>query len=105
MQEISLNFRDAKWQEMPGYPAGTKVKLLREEGKHKTYLIKLPDGFKGEPHVFSMNVQHFVLEGSYNDEDIVYGPGSYRFIPAGNAHDGTSSEKGAIILVIQEPIT
>jgi len=105
MQEISLNFREAKWREMPGFPEGTKVKLLREDGKNKTYLIKLPEGFIGKPHVFSMSEQHFVLEGSYSDEEVVYGPGAYRFIPAGNAHDGTSSENGAIILVIQEPIT
>lgn len=107
MQEITANFKEMKWEDAPQnsqWP-GAKIKILREEGKHKTFLIKLPEGFKGIPHVFQMNEQHIVIEGSFKVEGITYGPGTYRFNPAGNAHDGKFSQNGAVILVIQDPLT
>ncbi|MFQ5584221.1 MAG: cupin domain-containing protein [Calditrichia bacterium] len=103
MKEITLNYDKIEWKDAPEYQEGTQIKMLREEGKKKTFFIKLPKGFRGAPHIFTVNEQHIILEGSYKDEGILYEAGTYRFIPVGNAHDGTISEEGALILVIQEP--
>lgn len=103
MQELVVNQQtESKWEAAPAPMAGAEIKFLRQEGLKKTYLLKLPAHFRGSAHVHSQTEQHFVLEGSYINGDN-YEAGDYRLIPAGNAHDPMESEKGALVLVIQEP--
>ena len=105
MQETTLNFNSMEWQTVTenSHWAGAKIKILRKNGKNQTFLVELPAGFRGQPHVFPVNEQHIVLEGSFQVEDETYGQGTFRFNPAGNAHDGKYSADGALILVIQDP--
>ena len=100
MKELSINYEEMGWSDAKGYPTGTKIKILREEGESKTYLLKLPEGFDEEAHSHIATEQHFVLDGEYESDGKKYGPGSYRLIPARTEHGPLISEHGATILVI-----
>ena len=104
MIELSINYEDMEWSEAPGYPAGTKMKLLREEGSARTFLLKLPAGFDMEAHSHIAGEQHFVLNGEYESDGQKYGVGTYRFIPSRISHGPFTSKHGAEVLVIWEPL-
>jgi anti-sigma factor ChrR (cupin superfamily) len=100
MKELSVNYKEMEWSDATGYPTVTKIKILREEGKSKTFLLKLPEGFDEEAHSHITTEQHFVLDGEYESNGKKYGPGSYRLIPARTDHGPFISEHGATIFVI-----
>lgn len=104
MNEVSINYHEMDWTEATGYPTGTKMKILREEGSAKTFLLKLPAGFDMEAHAHMATEQHLVLEGEYESGGQKYGPGTYRFIPSRINHGPFTSKNGAEILVIWEPL-
>ena len=104
MKEISLNYDEMEWQNTPGYPAGTKIKILREEGTARTFLLKLPEEFEMTAHSHMTVEQHFVLEGKYHSEGKEYGPGTFRLIPREIDHGPFTSETGATILVIWDQL-
>ena len=105
MEEITINYEKMKWTEAPGYPEGSKIKILREggPGEGKTFLRKIKRGFKMEGHSHTTVEQHFVLEGEYESEGKVYKAGTYRLIPEHETHGPFKSSKGAVILVIWDP--
>jgi len=105
MEEITINYEKMKWTDAPGYPEGTKIKILREggPGEGKTFLRKIKRGFKMEGHSHTTVEQHFVLEGEYESEGKVYKAGTYRLIPEHGTHGPFKSSKGAVILVIWDP--
>jgi len=47
MEEITMNYEKMKWTDAPGYPEGSKIKILREggSGEGKTFLRKISKGF------------------------------------------------------------
>jgi quercetin dioxygenase-like cupin family protein len=102
MEEITTNYEKIKWTDAPGYPEGSKIKILREGGygEGKTFLRKIKRGFKMEGHSHTTVEQHFVLEGEYESEGKVYKTGTYRLIPKHETHGPFTSSKGAVILVI-----
>jgi len=105
MEEITINYEKMKWTDAPGYPEGSKIKILREggPGEGKTFLRKIRKGFKMEGHSHTTVEQHFVLEGEYESEGRVYKAGTYRLIPKHGTHGPFKSSKGAVILVIWDP--
>jgi hypothetical protein len=105
MEEITINYEKMKWTDAPGYPEGTKIKILREggPGEGKTFLRKIRKGFKMEGHSHTTVEQHFVLEGEYESEGKIYRAGIYRLIPKHESHGPFTSSKGAVILVIWDP--
>lgn len=44
----TINYEKMKWADAPGYPEGSKIKILREggPGEGKTFLRKIKKGFK-----------------------------------------------------------
>ncbi|MEJ2051403.1 MAG: cupin domain-containing protein [Calditrichota bacterium] len=87
-----------------GYPEGTKIKVLREEKSARTFLLKIPADFDMKSHSHMTTEQHFVLEGQYESDGKKYGEGIFRLIPRGIDHGPFTSEKGATILVIWDPL-
>jgi anti-sigma factor ChrR (cupin superfamily) len=104
MKEISINYGEMEWKDTTGYPAGTKIKILRKEGTARTFLLKIPKEFIMPAHSHMTVEQHFVLEGNYKSEGKEYGPGSFRLIPREIDHGPFTSESGAIILVVWDPL-
>jgi hypothetical protein len=105
MEEITINYEKMKWTDAPGYPEGSKIKMLREggPGEGKTFLRKIKRGFKMEGHSHTTVEQHIVLEGEYESEGKVYKVGTYRLIPRHETHGPFKSSKGAVVLVIWDP--
>lgn len=104
MKDICINYENIEWAEAQGYPEGTKIKILREEDSARTFLLKVPPGFDMEAHSHMTNEQHFVLDGHYKSEGKEYVKGTFRFIPRGINHGPFTSEIGAVILVIWDPL-
>jgi quercetin dioxygenase-like cupin family protein len=91
------------WKRASGYPAGTRIKILRNENGARTLMLKFPKGFRVESHMHMYNEQHFVLEGEYESEGKTFSSGDYRFIPAHKKHGSFISKTGGIILIIRDP--
>lgn len=104
MEEITFNYEHLPWVEAKGYPDGTQIKVLRDENGARTFLLKLPGGFKVESHSHLTTEQHFVLEGEYESGGHKYKKGTYRLIPAEATHGPFTSKHGATILVIWDPL-
>jgi hypothetical protein len=105
MEEITINYEKMKWTDAPGYPEGSKIKILREggPGEGKTFIRKIRKGFEMEGHSHTTVEQHLVLEGEYESEGKIYKAGTYRLIPKHETHGPFKSSKGAVILVIWDP--
>jgi hypothetical protein len=99
---MTINYQKMKWTDAPGYPEGSKIKILREggPGEGKTFLRKIKKGFKMEGHSHTTVEQHFVLEGEYESGGKAYKAGTYRLIPKHETHGPFRSSTGAVILVI-----
>jgi hypothetical protein len=102
VEEVLLNTNEMEWQEMDGYPSGTMVKVLKEDGETRTLLMKIPPGFHLDPHCHITCEQHFILEGGYETSGWKFGPGTYHYLPARRLHGPWDSKEGAVILVICE---
>ena len=102
MKEILLDTKEMEWQTGEGYPSGTLMKVLRDEGEVRSLLLKLPPGFQMDTHTHTTNEQHFILEGGYQTGGWKFGPGTYHFLPARRNHGPYISETGAVVLVIWE---
>ncbi len=100
MTNIKNIYDELGWKEASGYQVGTRIKTLRDEKGFKTVLLKLPKGFYMDSHTHIYNEQHIVIEGEYESENMLYGSGAYRFIPAQKNHGPFSSKAGAVVLVI-----
>ena len=100
MDELSVNYQEMEWKFATGYPAGTKIKILREANGTKTFLLNIPQGFDMEAHSHTGPEQHFVLDGEYQIDNKIYNKGFYCYIPGGVTHGPFTSKSGAIILVI-----
>ena len=92
------------WKQAKGYPLGTRIKILREEGNAKTILLKLPKGFYMDSHSHITTEQHFVIKGIYESDGKIYRSGTYQLIPAGVDHGPFESKTGALILVVWDTL-
>lgn len=101
----SFNVFDNKdWEDASGYQEGTRIKVLRDENCCKTVLLKLPRHFHMEAHTHVNTEQHFVLDGSYAINNIPFTKGSYQRIPPNEEHGSFTSEDGALLLVMWDPV-
>jgi anti-sigma factor ChrR (cupin superfamily) len=102
MSEILLDTNRMEWEESDSYPSGTMVKVLRDEGEVRSLLLKIPPGFRLDPHTHTTSEQHFILEGGYKTGGWEFGPGTYHYLPARKIHGPYTSEHGAVVLVVWE---
>ena len=104
MKDLMNLFDDLHWEEATGYPKGTTRKVLRDEKKGRSILLKLPKGFYMAPHSHITAEQHFVLEGEYTSNGVSYPAGSYQLFSIGDEHGPFESKNGALILIVWDPI-
>ncbi len=97
-------YNDSNWENADGYFKGTKRKILRNDDGGRTVLLKLPKGFYMSPHSHITVEQNFVIEGEYQSNGKNYPVGSYQIFSPGDEHGPFESKKGALILVIWDPI-
>jgi anti-sigma factor ChrR (cupin superfamily) len=103
--EILRQTAEIAWEEAKEYPQGGKMKVLREgsEREGRTILLRIEKGWEMAAHSHVTTEQHYILEGSYVSEGVVYSAGTYRLIPANANHGPFLTRTGATILVAWDP--
>ncbi len=104
MKNLLNLYDDMHWENADEYFKGTLKKVLRNDEGAKTILLKLPAGFYMAPHSHITTEQHFVLDGEYESNGKKISKGSYQIFSEGDEHGPFKSEKGALILVIWDPV-
>ena len=97
-ESLILKSREMPWQhsDAPGF----WVKPLVEDECQgiRTWLMKVDAGAFSEMHGHRQYEQIYVLEGSFYDQDNVYGPGDFIVRAPGALHTA-GSEEGALVLL------
>ena len=83
MEKIKNLYDELHWEIATGYSEGTKRKILRDDDKGQTILLKLPEGFYMALHSHITTEQHFVLEGEYQSGGESYPAGAYQIFSPG----------------------
>ena len=80
MKNLINLFDELNWEKTDNYPEGTFKKTLRDDDGAKTILLKMPAGFKMEPHSHITTEQNLVLKGGFTYEGKTYHEGSYQLL-------------------------
>jgi len=78
---------------------GVQIKLLRQEGEQKSFLLKMMANSSIPSHAHSKDEESFVIEGSVELEGILCHAGDYHFAQAGSHHQTIRSTQGCTLLV------
>lgn len=101
-ESLMLKSKEMPWQgcDAPGF----WVKPLIEDESQgvRTWLMKVDAGAFSEMHGHSEYEQIYVLEGSFYDQDHVYGPGDFIVRAPGALHTA-GSKAGAVVLLFYSP--
>ena len=100
MEKLMNIYDESDWQEAPEYSTGTRKKVLFDENGMKTIVLKLPKDFRMALHSHLFNEQHFIIEGEYASNGMVFRKGTYRCIKPHETHGPFESKPGAMVLVI-----
>ena len=106
MEATTIYTAEIAWQELTGFPGKGEVKVLRDEGgsNARTMLIRIHPGGEITPHAHQAPVQHYVLDGEYEAEGSIYAAGTYRLLPGHANVAQISTQNGATILLIYDPV-
>jgi len=106
MEETTIHTAEVAWQELTGFPGKGEMKVLRDEGgsNARTLLIRVHPGGEITPHAHQAPVQHYLLDGEYECEGKIFGAGTYRLLPGHADVAPISTQSGATILLIYDPV-
>jgi hypothetical protein len=106
MTELTLYTPEMPWEELAFFPGNAEVKVLRSEaeGGARTLLVRMPPGGEIEPHSHLGVVQHYVLDGEYDTLGETFGAGTYRMLPKHANLGSITTQGGATILMIYDPV-
>lgn len=97
-----LKSEEMPWQES-GAPGFWVKPLIEDESQGiRTWLMRVDAGAFSEMHGHSEYEQIYVLEGSFYDQEHVYGPGDFIVRAPGALHTA-GSEEGAVVLLFYSP--
>lgn len=107
MEEVIHHTAYMGWGELREFPGPADGKVLREETQcgAKTMLVRLPPGGQIIPHGHRGVVQHYVLEGQYETQGQLFGPGSYRLMPEHYDVPPIATKTGVTILMIYDCVS
>jgi len=106
MDPTAINTLEQGWEPLTCFPGEGEVKILRDEGgcAARTMLVRIHPGGYITPHAHEGVVQHYILEGEYECGDAIFASGTYRFLPRHCNVDPITTQTGATILMIYDPI-
>ncbi len=90
-----------EWQPFPDGPEGVWEKILSRDEQSGSYtrLIKAdPQLVISEPRVHDFWEESYILEGSFEEGGVTYGPGTYVVNPPGYQHGPYTSATGWLAL-------
>ena len=85
-----------QWIETDPGQAWSKLLWADEETGSWASLLRWNKGYVAAPHVHLADAHFFVLTGSIQVRDGVYGAGDYGYEPAGAVHDATTTLEDCI---------
>ncbi|GIK34008.1 MAG: hypothetical protein AMXMBFR45_19100 [Gammaproteobacteria bacterium] len=88
---------DFKKMTLPGFPKGMKYKMLSLDTDTGacSMTVRFESGYRQPPGMSYSEMELFILSGSVQYGDKVYGKGNYFFVPAGVSMPAMSSPRGA----------
>lgn len=78
---------------------GVDLKLLREEGGMRSFLLRMAPGACIPPHEHPLDEESLVLEGEVTVNGVLCRRGDYHFAPSGKPHDGVTSDTGCLMFI------
>jgi len=78
---------------------GVELKLLRQDGDQRSYLLRMAAGARIPPHEHALDEESLVLEGDATINDVLCRAGDYHFAPRGKPHSWVTSETGCLLFI------
>ena len=78
---------------------GVELKLLRQDGDQRSYLLRMAAGARIPPHEHALDEESLVLEGDATINGVLCRAGDYHFAPRGKPHGWLTSEAGCLLFV------
>lgn len=78
---------------------GVELKLLRQDGGQRAYLMRMAAGARVPPHEHALDEESLVLEGDATINGVLCRVGDYHFAPRGKPHGWLTSETGCLLFV------
>ncbi len=78
---------------------GVELKLLRQNGGQRSYLLRMAAGARIPPHEHALDEESLVLEGDATINGVICRAGDYHFAPRGKPHGWLTSEAGCLLFV------
>ena len=101
-ESLMLKSEEMPWQESGARGFWVKPLIEDESQGIRTWLMRVDAGAFSEMHGHSEYEQIYVLEGSFYDQEHVYGPGDFIVRAPGALHTA-GSEEGAVVLLFYSP--
>ena len=101
-ESLMLKSEEMPWQESSAPGFWVKPLIEDESQGILTWLMRVDAGAFSEMHGHSEYEQIYVLEGSFYDQEHVYGPGDFIVRAPGALHTA-GSEEGAVVLLFYSP--
>ena len=101
-ESLMLKSKEMPWQGCDALGFWVKPLIEDESQGIRTWLMKVDAGAFSEMHGHSEYEQIYVLEGSFYDQEHVYGPGDFIVRAPGALHTA-GSEEGAVVLLFYSP--
>ncbi len=78
---------------------GVELKLLRQDGNQRSYLMRMAPGARVPPHKHALDEESLVLEGDATIDGVLCLAGDYHFAPRGKPHGWIRSQAGCLLFV------
>lgn len=78
---------------------GVELKLLRQDGGQRSYLLRMAAGSRIPPHEHALDEEALVLEGDVTINEVLCRSGDYHFAPRGKPHGWLTSEAGCVLFL------
>lgn len=78
---------------------GVELKLLRQDGSQRSYLLRMSPGARIPAHGHALDEESLVLEGDVTINGVLCRAGDYHFAPRGKPHGRLTTEGGCLLFV------
>lgn len=78
---------------------GVELKLLRQDGVQRAYLLRMAPGARIPGHGHALDEESLVLEGDVTINGVLCRVGDYHFAPRGKPHGRLTTEGGCLLFV------
>ncbi|MBT9569466.1 MAG: cupin domain-containing protein [Thiobacillus sp.] len=78
---------------------GVELKLLRQDERSRSYLLRMAPGARIPPHAHPRDEECLVLEGSATVNGVECGVGDYHLARQGSPHDWLTSKQGCVLFI------